>query len=474
MKILKIYMKNFRGFKGEYFIDLNKGSNLLIYGENGSGKSSLFQALDLFFSINNVSFSEYQNIFAEPDDGYIKLEIGDLKNKPLIYEWEPTTHPSSESIIVDIAKTKGFLDYRSLLVTHFDHRNTDYINIFGLIVNILLANIISPISKRPLGEEWIEIEKIMSGRKGKHYEEMLTRSLSDFVPALTILLEDVAVNANRILEIFEQDISISFKLDEQEINKIVATKNHYKPMVSLSATYFKREIHRHHFFLNEARLSAIAISIYLGSLLLNPPSRLRILFLDDILLGLDMSNRIPLLSVLNELFSDWQILLATFDRTWFEIIKQRVNGQRSTWKACEFYCDRTDECDIPVYAESYDYISAAKRHIHANDFKATAIYIRSAYENEIKWFCNKHHLNVRYFENPKDQKSDIFWQAIKEYNKSQDPNILSQKVIDDTELYRTTVLNKLSHVAPIDITRKEVEDALKIVEILRNSLRSYH
>ncbi len=472
MKILKIYVKNFRGFKGEYFIDLNKGSNLLIYGENGSGKSSLFQALDLFFSINNVSFSAYQNIFAEPDDGYIKLEIGDLKSEPLIYEWEPTTHPSSESIIVDIAKTKGFLDYRSLLVTHFDHRYTDYINIFGLIVNTLLANTISPISKRPLGEEWIEIEKIMSGRKGNQHEEMLNRIISDFFPALTILLEEVAVNANKILKIFEQDISINFKFEEQKINKIVATKKQYKPEVLLSATYFKRDIYRHHFFLNEARLSAIAISIYLGSLLLNPPSRLRILFLDDILLGLDMSNRIPLLSVLNEFFSDWQILLSTFDRTWFEITKQRVNGQKSTWKACEFYCDRTDECDIPVYVESHDYISSAQKHLLANDYKAAVIYIRTAYESEIKWFCNKYHLYIQYYENPKDQKSECFWQAIKEYYKK-DNRVLSTDLIINVELYRSTVLNKLSHDVPINITRREVEDALKTVENLRLSLRNY-
>ncbi|MBN3923585.1 AAA family ATPase [Nostoc sp. NMS4] len=49
MKITKIELKNFRAFYGEHTIDLSKkGKNLLIYGENGSGKSSLLKAIELF------------------------------------------------------------------------------------------------------------------------------------------------------------------------------------------------------------------------------------------------------------------------------------------------------------------------------------------------------------------------------------------------------------------------------------------
>ena len=51
MKITKIEIKNFRAFYGKYLIDLHKaGKNLLVYGENGSGKTSLYQALMFFYS----------------------------------------------------------------------------------------------------------------------------------------------------------------------------------------------------------------------------------------------------------------------------------------------------------------------------------------------------------------------------------------------------------------------------------------
>ena len=46
MRITKIEIKHFRGFPGPgvFTFNLPEGKNLLLYGENGSGKSSLCQA----------------------------------------------------------------------------------------------------------------------------------------------------------------------------------------------------------------------------------------------------------------------------------------------------------------------------------------------------------------------------------------------------------------------------------------------
>ena len=53
MKITKIEIKHFRGFPGPavYTFDLPGGKNLLLYGENGSGKSSLYHALNQLFNL---------------------------------------------------------------------------------------------------------------------------------------------------------------------------------------------------------------------------------------------------------------------------------------------------------------------------------------------------------------------------------------------------------------------------------------
>ena len=92
MKITKIEIKNFRAFRGVYQIDLAKaGKNLLVYGENGSGKSSLYLALKSFLESsedNSIIFENYQNIFATEDAGYIKLHLRAAPgSSEHVYEW---------------------------------------------------------------------------------------------------------------------------------------------------------------------------------------------------------------------------------------------------------------------------------------------------------------------------------------------------------------------------------------------------
>ena len=88
------------------------------------------------------------------------------------------------------------------------------------------------------------------------------------------------------------------------------------------------DAHNPHFALNEAKLSAIAISIFLGAIIKQSPFSpdLKPLFLDDILIGLDNENRMKLLELLketdvpdaNKVFKDFQIFITTYDRHWVE------------------------------------------------------------------------------------------------------------------------------------------------------------
>ena len=53
-----------------------------------------------------------------------------------------------------------------------------------------------------------------------------------------------------------------------------------------------------------------------------PDSDLKLIVLDDALIGLDMSNRLPLLDILEEKeFAKYQIILMTYDRTFYEMVK---------------------------------------------------------------------------------------------------------------------------------------------------------
>ncbi len=68
MKIQTIEISNYKAFYGTYEIKV-EGKNLFIYGENGSGKSSLYYALKDFFqaSIEEIDLNSLENIFIPED-----------------------------------------------------------------------------------------------------------------------------------------------------------------------------------------------------------------------------------------------------------------------------------------------------------------------------------------------------------------------------------------------------------------------
>lgn len=200
----------------------------------------------------------------------------------------------------------------------------------------------------------------------------------------------------------------------------------------------------------------------------NGSGKLRVLALDDVLIGLDMSNRLPVLDILDNHFSDYQVFFFTYDKPWYNIVRQRVG--EANWRHVEFYSAKTDEHDLPVYAESKKYLDKAKEFLDANDYKAAVIYLRIHFEQIIKDFCNKKRLRVKYKHNPKEVQGNDFWEAVKEY-KENNQQFLDAALIQRVELCRSIVLNPISHAAITNAFRREIEDSINVIEELENELK---
>lgn len=471
MRITEIEIKNFKAFYGTYRIDLRKtGKNLLVYGENGSGKSSLYFALKRFLeSGDNPShrFENDQNIFIT-DAGYIKLCLrADRRSKQETYEWSESVRETDDELITEASKAKGFLDYTSLLDTHYIHGESDSVNVFNLLVKTLLANTVNPLTNRALEEDWADIQPPYPRRNATSRIATLERQITNFNDELTNRLARLQPKTSEILGKFGHNLALNFDFPGVQYNRDNKTLDNQE--ILLRVELFDRNIPEHHRFLNEARLSAIAIAIYFSSILIQPESLLKILALDDVLIGLDMSNRLPVLDMLAEYFPEHQIFLTTYDKAWYEIAKQRTsnNGQ---WKYAEFYTSKTDEYEIPIYVEDKAYIEKAKDYFDDNDYKASAIYLRTAFETAIKNFCEKKDLRVKYRENPKKLQSEDFWNPIKQGKPSDGTPFLEQTLINDIELYRSIILNPLSHSHTVPLVKKEISDAIDAVETLQAKL----
>ena len=466
MRITEIEIKNFKAFYGTYRIDLRKtGKNLLVYGENGSGKSSLYFALKWFLESGDDRshrFENDQNIFIE-DPGYIKLGLrADPQSRKEIYEWSESVRETEDELIIEASKTKVFLDYKDLLETHYVHRESNTVNVFSLLVGTLLANIVT-IEGRNLADDWVDIEPPFQPQITASEIATLEGRIESFNIELANKLAELQPKASEILGKFGHNVALNFDFPGVKYNRENRTLDNQQ--IFLTVELFDRNIPEHHRFLNEARLSAIAISIYFSTILIQPESDLKVLALDDVLIGLDMSNRLPVLDMLAEYFSDYQIFLTTYDKTWYEIVKQRTSD--AEWECAEFYSGKTDEFEIPVYVQDRPYLEKAKAYFAANDYKACVIYLRTAFEAVIKKFCEKRSLQVKYRENPKDLRSNDFWTSIKNGT-----SFLEQNFIEEIELYLSIILNPLSHARIVPVVKKEISDAIEAVEKLEDKLEA--
>ena len=471
MRITEIEIKNFKAFYGTYRIDLRKtGKNLLVYGENGSGKSSLYFALKLFLESGDDPshrFENDQNIFIT-DVGYIKLGLrADERSKQETYEWSESVRETEDELIIEASKTKGFLDYKSLLETHYLHRESNTVNVFNLLVETLLANTVNT-EGRSLAADWAAIQPPFPRRNATSKIAVLESLIEVFNNELENRLAELKPKISEILGKFGHNVALDFHFSGVKYNRDNKTIDNQE--ILLAVEFFDIDIPEHHLFLNEARLSAIAIAIYFSSILIQPESDLKILALDDVLIGLDMSNRLPVLDILDEYFPDYQIFLTTYDKAWYEIVKQRTSD--AEWEYAEFYTSEPNKYEIPIHAQDKPYLDKAKAYFDDNDYKACVIYLRTAFEAAIKRFCDKKNLQVRYSENPKSLTTEDFWEPIKKGKPSDGTPFLGQELIDEIELYRSIILNPLSHSRTVTVVKKEISDAIEAVEKLEAKLEA--
>ena len=123
IKIKNIKIENYRFFKEEQEFDFtskdNIPQNILLYGENGSGKTSLYNALkDFFFYYKNQSESktkikENKNIFCEPTDKP-KIEITFENDTNIKFTESGFDKEELKSEIEQVSKSKLFLTYQDI------------------------------------------------------------------------------------------------------------------------------------------------------------------------------------------------------------------------------------------------------------------------------------------------------------------------------------------------------------------------
>lgn len=489
-RVTGIEITNYLAYRGRFRIDLQNGENLIVYGENGSGKSSMYRTLRHFFEApdTRITTSEEGKKTSRPmrlddnehrftkDRPAIKVDLGDRS-----FEWTDAKNETTNENIRLINQGKGFLDYRALLEVHYVREGAnDELDLFPLLINRLLPYYGYPRDGKNVTFQaaWRILKANAQARWQSGAEEAFRGDLSAFNDALAKAVNDLGARATVMLEAFGDGFAVEFVFDKAEFKE--GPKRIEGPHIRVRPAFRKLQVSDYHTFFNEARLSAVALCLFFAALKDSPATGLRILALDDVLIGLDMANRVKVLDLVNKYFADWQILIFTYSKAWFERLKEGVKPLkwRTPWLAVVLWEEWHDEETSPrIVAEgSGDLLEMAVSHLKQKDYTAAAVYARKALESLCHSTCAKASLYVVHVEQLKQRKVEHFLTVLV-------PRL--EELVDDSrrasaleilarlEPARAFVFNRNAHfeVEEEDTLSAEVGAAIEVVQDLTQFLQ---
>lgn len=516
-KIKSITLRNFKFFYGtesensQNKIELNQ-NNLLLYGENGSGKSSVYWALYTFLQsclktedekikkyFRNNGTQSLKNRYAEEnvESGILVEFISEDATITQKVISNNDINTKGGTLVRKTLNASDFLNYKYLSKL-YDFRNSEPINLFPLFVKDLLMFI-------DLEEEYTLLNGELSGKSyasdwwnfisqaqndlprnkntisvsSEEYSRYKWTIIPRFVELLKAYLLKITEGANKYLnEQFGEPFKISFNTDliNCDFNKNISQRAKdailHEPRIMLTATLLderidegKRAIPNPHTFLNEARLTAIALSIRFAMLDERGTftDACSMLVLDDLLVSLDMSHRNIVLDIILQKADKHQLLIMTHDRFFFQMAQNKIKHYKQTnWEYIEMYSHKNNDIPLPLIYKSESYLGKAIHYLDINEYEIAGNFLRKEAENFLKEILpSKYKLND-------EGKLKALGNLLSESVIFAESNGLEKSLFEKLNSHREFVLNPASHDS-YDVPKfySELKDCIETLTDLR-------
>lgn len=408
-RIQQIEIQNFKAFR-DFTIKL-EGRHLLLYGENGSGKSSLYWALYTFLQSGRKptpAVSRYfdpantENLLNIHEDeiekpGDIALTIRDMVTKnDTIYHIGKDLHGTSRvSAILKGDLASDFITYRFFFgFSHF--RSSQKFDLWPLFEKEILPFCVSTSGggATPL-EMW---ERIKTGNAnpwrhggyaGAHAYHNFIRETDSFATVLSEIVDRISIKAQEFYdEHFAADdpAKVTLKIGLMTEPKYIRSKKKFiRPVIKLGLQIKGKTIQKPQIFLNEAKLTQLALSVRFAASLVNlHESDLKLLVLDDLLISLDMSNRMKFVEILlSGAFDNYQKIILTHDLGFFNEFRRMIGPGQSDW------CFRTlngNARDGITTQNKKSPLEKAEDYLNGHDLEEAALQLRKSAEETAKHY----------------------------------------------------------------------------------------
>ena len=385
--ISKIRIDGFKAFPKEFELVLN-GKNLLMYGENGSGKSSIYYALHallqsqyhdkgaIYFDKNSPeSIVNKDTTTAEP---YIEIELEENETKYRLSKkgYEEFPHQPI-SPLKDMNAECVFINHKFLFHA-FSFRNSQYIDLFPVFIKDILPFTRTKDETKYISELYDEIKKGIPKKGIKidpNYKEEI-RYFNKELSRVIAVINQKDINASTLVsniynkyfrDLEDRELSIELNYEDnidnipqpnksywlrygyryqnitiahkQEEEKVSCRLEILSPVIRLIIKEKKKDgtwqdIEKPQTYFNEAKLTAIILSIRFSLLDLIAVPDGRFLALDDVLISLDMSNRMKVIKYILDIAAPkYKLYVFTHDRLFYHTLKRIIETQykKSDW-----------------------------------------------------------------------------------------------------------------------------------------------
>lgn len=496
--ISKIRIDGFKAFPKEFELVLN-GKNLLMYGENGSGKSSLYYALHallqsqyhdkgaIYFDKNSPeSIVNKDTTTAEP---YIEIELegSDTKYRLSQNGYEEIPH-QPVSPLRDMNAECVFINHKFLFRT-FSFRNSEYINLFPVFIKDILPFVLTRDNAEYIGNIYDDVMKGIRLYRNNQLEDSYKKRIDKFNIETQYVVNLINKNASVIYnENFrnndERKLRLTLEFDNN-LDEVPSPDKSYwlrcdyryrhinvagaweqknigldilQPSIILKVeediegTY--KPIKKPQTYFNEAKLTAIALSVRFSLLDIISASNGRFMALDDMLISLDMSNRMKVIKYLFGVAAPkYRLYVFTHDRLLFTSFKKYIclNKLQDNWVCGGIYMhDRDNSIDFkkcnpyPVFIEEKDAELEAREYYIMHDYPACGQRLRKWCEDILSKLYPDSLLKMKDARTGKtvDTSLNDRIMSLNDYCKKES---IDFKEFNDLKLYKDNILNSVSH-----------------------------
>jgi len=408
-------------------------------------------ALDRLKSDLHSQLSKFENsINPILSDARIEMEKNsDIQS--LLLKLSEGINKYSTEINTDILSGKTLIGVDSLVIDK---------NLFSDLNNIAAQQIVKISDSRKEDKRFDIQSKIMLSRNAYHEINRLKKSKE--------ILEQQQYTLEKISSVFAERMESGFKAFLSHLSKdindlytfmnpgehinniqlIPLEKNDEFVGITIQYEFYKNDVTPPNKFFSESHLNCLGLAFFLTSVkAFNKTNKFFVL--DDVISSFDSTHRARFAHLIDERFSDYQIIVLTHEKDWFDYISRLVKGK--DWLINLIRHDDVDGLNIDLPLPNLE--EQIENQISAGNTDSLGNKMRKYLESILKKIVKKYGVMVRYENNDKneDRMPNELLSELKSYiNKHPDP--IKDFTVVDRLMGSVCIAHKDSHDSTFTVT----------------------